>query len=452
MSEMGFLGINIVQDRQPDEVFLSPCRLGGDEHVRGSGRRYDADAVAVGDDLVGGFDGERRVGQPQRPDRGASDLGRTNRSMPDRFHRVVNYGNVALPKTLCNQLGQDITSPKRPKRLIAPSILHLVGCYGQSGFMRLSASLLALALACSASPAMAVPGPQSDTNPYDYPRLATAMWDVFGIKIEPAIRYGRTPVETLDVWLPFTPGPHPVVVLFHGGGWVEGKPEENAPLILPLVSQGWAVVNVRYRLARVAPAPAAVLDARCALRWTFANAKERGFDPKRVVVMGGSAGAHLALMAGLPAVGAFDDRACPVELPSGAPSQAAAIVDLFGPTDLVPALAGPGSSIVHQWFAGARGDPAELARKLSPLSYVRTGAPPVFIVHGTADTIVPYSQSVRLKEALDRAGVPNEMVSVDGAGHGTFDAPARLRFFGAMQRFLTQRGLWPAKSLIGNQP
>lgn len=99
----------------------------------------------------------------------------------------------------------------------------------------------------------------------------------------------------LDVYVPRSAGPHATVIQFHGGGWTGGSREGVMLRALPYLEMGLAVVNVSYRLGRVAPAPAAVEDCLCALRWVIRNAKEYGFDVNRIVTTGYSAGSHLAL-------------------------------------------------------------------------------------------------------------------------------------------------------------
>src|ERR1044071_4458007 len=98
---------------------------------------------------------------------------------------------------------------------------------------------------------------------------------------------------------PPPPTPTPTVVFFQGGGWTGGAKEGGTFGFLPYLDMGWAVVNVEYRTTAVALAPAAVEDARCALRWVYRNAKQYNFDTNRIVVSGQSAGGHLALMTGL---------------------------------------------------------------------------------------------------------------------------------------------------------
>ncbi|MCB1022544.1 MAG: alpha/beta hydrolase, partial [Acidobacteria bacterium] len=103
----------------------------------------------------------------------------------------------------------------------------------------------------------------------------------------------------LDLYLPRDhEGPFPTLVYTHGGGWVGGTKESTVLQLVPYLERGFAVVNVEYRLARESLAPAAVADCRCALRWVHAHAKEYGFDTKKIVTTGGSAGGHLSLTTG----------------------------------------------------------------------------------------------------------------------------------------------------------
>src|SRR5262245_19936051 len=122
--------------------------------------------------------------------------------------------------------------------------------------------------------------------------------------------------------------PLPTLIWIHGGGWTGGT-KESATGIPAYLAMGMNVVNVEYRLARVAPAPAAVEDCRCALRWVIQHAKEYGIDTTRLVVSGGSAGGHLALTTGLLPASAGLDRLCP------APDnlKVAAIVNWYGISD-----------------------------------------------------------------------------------------------------------------------
>jgi acetyl esterase/lipase len=157
----------------------------------------------------------------------------------------------------------------------------------------------------------------------------------------------------------------------------------------------------------------------------------------RLVLTGDSAGGHLALTTGMIPESAGLDRECPgVPLP-----RIAAIVDWYGITDVNDLLEGPNlKNYAVQWL-GARPDRAEIARRVSPLEYVRSGLPPVIMIHGDADPTVPYQHSVRLKAALDKVGVPNELFTVPGGHHGGFSPDQNVQVYGAIRQFLKKQGL-----------
>jgi acetyl esterase/lipase len=240
----------------------------------------------------------------------------------------------------------------------------------------------------------------------------------------------------LDVYMPkdTSGGRKPTVVFMHGGGWVKGTKEAEAFGVLPYLAKGWAAVNVEYRLASTSLAPAAVEDARCALLWVWRNAKAYNFDTTRVVVSGSSAGGHLALMAGMLPVSAGLDRECQGP---GDP-KVAAIVNWYGITDVADILSGPNEKrYAVAWF-GSMVDRESVARRISPLTYVRPGLPPVISIQGDADRTVPYTHSLRLRDALTKAGVPNELVTIPGGNHGNFSASERQRAYAAIDAFLAR--------------
>ncbi len=172
----------------------------------------------------------------------------------------------------------------------------------------------------------------------------------------------------VDLYIPYELKPGPTIVYIHGGGWSNGSKEQYALWFLPYLQLGMRVVAVQYRLSAVAPAPAGVEDCRCALRWIFHNASKYGIDPKRVVLTGGSAGGHLVLLTGLLRPSDGFDGGCP-DLPE--PPQVAAIINYYGPTDLVSAYERNDSNLMN-WLRGVS-DAKELSRRLSPLTYVPIG-------------------------------------------------------------------------------
>lgn len=236
----------------------------------------------------------------------------------------------------------------------------------------------------------------------------------------------------LDLYVPRSDGPHPTLMQIHRGGWVGGSKESNVLRFLPYLEMGWAVANVEYRLAEVSLAPAAVEDCLCALRWIIRNAQDYGLDPDRIVVTGYSAGGHLALTTGMVPASAGLDRQCP----GNEPLQVAAIVNWYGITDVGDLLDGPNMrSYAVEWL-GSTSNRYDVAERVSPLTYVRPGLPPVLTIHGDADPIVPYSHAVRLREALDDAGVPNRLHTVPGGGHGGFSVEEYQEAYEVLRGFL----------------
>ena len=167
----------------------------------------------------------------------------------------------------------------------------------------------------------------------------------------------------LDLYRPRVTSPTatPTLIYFHGGGWTSGSKDADALRALPYLEMGWAVVNVEYRLADVAHAPAAVEDCRCALRWVYRNAEAYNFDVEKIVVTGVSAGGHLALTTGMLPESAGLDRQCPGDrnrrwstgTTSTEPLKVAAIINWSGITDVVGMIdrePGP-SGVLHRGLA-----------------------------------------------------------------------------------------------------
>ena len=253
----------------------------------------------------------------------------------------------------------------------------------------------------------------------------------------------------LDVYYPEkSDAPVPVVVAIHGGGWVAGTKEQSVLYILPYLQMGFAVVNVEYRMGPVALAPAAVEDCLCALHWVGRNAKKYHFDLSKVVITGGSAGGHLALTtAMIPASAGFENE-CLVEDDEGwtgkfidTRPQVAAVVNWFGITDVNDMLEGPNKHGYAVSWMGNVPNREDLAKKLSPLTYVRPGLPPILTIHGDSDKLVPYSHGVRLHQALTKAGVKNQLFTIPGGGHGDFTDEQELKAWEVVRAFLISNGV-----------
>jgi acetyl esterase/lipase len=236
----------------------------------------------------------------------------------------------------------------------------------------------------------------------------------------------------LDLVVPKTPGPHPCVVCFHGGAWRAGsrkdltKPALFAPggkdvgLMETLAKAGYAAASVSYRLAPNAKFPAQIEDAKTAVRFLRSNAKKYDLDPDKFAALGFSAGGHLAALLGTTdSKAGFDGTDHP-----NVSSKVQAVVDFFGPTDMVLYCETPAvNESFMAPFLGKECLKDQSKHKLaSPIEYVTKEAPPFLIIHGTADIIVPILHSERFQRKLNEAGVKNELVTIRGKGHG-WDSP-----------------------------
>jgi len=222
-------------------------------------------------------------------------------------------------------------------------------------------------------------------------------------------------------------GPAPTVFYIHGGGWVHGSPVWELRNMLPWMAMGWSVVSIEYRLLGEAPAPAAIQDCRSALRWVAENASKYHFDLTRLVIFGTSAGGELAFMTAMaPPSAEFDGESADRPLP-----KAAAIVNFSGAIDVEELLReSPVRGNVADWVAAS----ADLARRVSPINYIRPGLPPIFTNNGDKDPIYP--QAVRFHQALTQAGVPNQLYTVRRGGHGGYSHEQNIELFNALRGFL----------------
>lgn len=228
--------------------------------------------------------------------------------------------------------------------------------------------------------------------------------------------------------------PCPLVINIHGGGWNHGE-KESQKGYKSFFKKGFAVANVEYRLTDVAPAPAAVEDVRCALLYMIRNAEKYNIDVNRIVIMGGSAGGHLALMAGLLDHNDTFDNDCDH---AAKPFKIAAIIDKYGIADLTVVPKGEWTyKSAKNWLGKGQSD-MKFAASVSPVSYVSPNSPPVFIVHGDSDPIVPYQQSVDLHNKLVDAGVETEFMTVKGGLHGKFEPEDKSRLSHAIIDFLVK--------------
>ncbi len=238
------------------------------------------------------------------------------------------------------------------------------------------------------------------------------------------VEYGRPGGHALllDLHIPDGEGPFPAVILIHGGGFDGGSKSTNCrPLFEPLANANFAWFSIDYRMAPEFRFPQAKEDVDNAIRWLKAHASEYRVDASKIALAGESAGGFLVNYAGTH------------ETPE---TKVAAVVDFYGPSDYAKValerrdhperfnmksinghLANGGSIR----FFGAEGvDEASLAklREASPIFAVHAGMPPFLCIHGTKDDQMPYDQSTAFCDAMHKAGVACELITVEGGGHG----------------------------------
>lgn len=244
--------------------------------------------------------------------------------------------------------------------------------------------------------------------------------------------------QRLDIYFPEqTPtSPLPLIVHIHGGGWMGGS---KFPCdIRAMTTQGYVVASIEYRFSQKAKFPAQIQDCQAAIRWLRANADRYHINPKKIGVIGGSAGGHLSALVGVTggkkvfaAIGGNEDQSDAVQC----------VCDIFGPTNFASVIeqAENDKNVKNIFKFNTPSDPyseligAKLSDKdktaaVSPITYVDKNCPPMLILHGTHDTLVPFAQSEELEAALKMHGAAVWLQKFPGAGHGGgfFAKPAVL--------------------------
>jgi acetyl esterase/lipase len=254
-----------------------------------------------------------------------------------------------------------------------------------------------------------------------------------GVTVERDIVYARVGDRDLplDIYVPDNGArPMPVIIWIHGGGW-KGGSKGGISRPVGVLSREYALVSVEYRLSGEAIWPAQIEDCKAAVRWTRANAAKYGFDPDRIGAWGSSAGGHLVAMMGTATdVEKFDTH----KGYAGFSSRVQAVCDWFGPTDFtqMDTHRPEGARLVHDDPDSPEsrlvGGPIQKEPYLSvcadanPINYATKDDPPILIMHGDMDMLVPVHQSELFYKALKKAGVEATFYIVKGSGHGFRDA------------------------------
>ncbi len=267
-----------------------------------------------------------------------------------------------------------------------------------------------------------------------------------GVRMERDLGYieNGDEAQRLDLYFPETTPekPLPLIVHIHGGGW-QGGSKFPCPVV-GMVLKGYVVASVEYRFSQKAKFPAQIQDCQAAIRWLRANREKYHIDPEKVGVVGGSAGGHLSALVGtsggtntFPKIGGNEDQSDRVQ----------AVCDIYGPADFTTVVkqAAEDKNVKNIFQFNSPKDPyssligvpletVEKSRAVSPVTYVSEDDPPVLILHGTHDALVPYAQSVQFAEGLKADGVPVWLQTLPGSGHGgpAFGKPAVIQL---MQNF-----------------
>jgi len=299
---------------------------------------------------------------------------------------------------------------------------HLLAAGALGAALLASAAQAQTQAPTSAPAASEFPPPESYTAETTYTKLIKKypFIKIAGSEVPPTVRkvagitYAHTPERDLelDLYLPAKPPatPLPAIVFVHGGGWQAGLRDSHAPQAIRMVPQGFAGVTITYRLSPVARYPAAVIDAKSAVRWVRAHAKEYGIDPDRIAIAGGSAGGQIAALAGVSeGVAKFEPEG------PGVSSRVQAIVNIDGLSDFTSEAAranedraGVKLSPAGAWFGGGYADKTALWREASPTFYVNAKTPPILFIGSGQERFSVGRDAMMAK--LKAAGVATEVV------------------------------------------
>ncbi len=229
--------------------------------------------------------------------------------------------------------------------------------------------------------------------------------------------------------------PAPLIIFIHGGSWTGGNKMYYLIYLLSYAEKGYITASLSYRFAQEEKFPAALEDVLCGIEWLKANGSEYGIDSSNVALVGGSAGGHLALLAGYTIGGPYGPGNCNN---NGASPQVNAIVNFYGPTDLTTEYSI--SRDEPKYFLGLdyKNDP-EKYLMASPVHFVTPDDPPTMTFIGTLDELVPVNQADVLNETLIAADVPHNYHRLKGWPH-TMDAAVPVNEYAQyyMDKFFTK--------------
>jgi len=252
--------------------------------------------------------------------------------------------------------------------------------------------------------------------------------DEFEVVTEKDIQFAKVDGISLELNLHMPEryiGYAPVVIAIHGGAWTGGDKADYGLIAEEIASHGFVVASINYRFSSDEIFPAQIHDVKAAVRWIRANAEERGFDTDNIGVIGSSSGAHLAALLGTS--GEVRSLEGNVGNNLDYSSQVQAVVDLYGPVNLVDLAEqcgdecasnhdspnSPESKLIGCQLSTCR----SAARVASANTYISSDDPAFFILHGDEDPNIPIAQSKQLAEELEQAGVEVDFIVAEGYGH-----------------------------------
>ena len=222
---------------------------------------------------------------------------------------------------------------------------------------------------------------------------------------------------TMDYYASAGPGPHPVAIIIHGGGYTGGTSKNGSEAYCAdfLAPAGYAVFSINYRLAPKFPFPANVEDTERAVRFIRHNAARWNADGSRIALVGGSAGGFLSNMVGLLNAAGNPAAADPVDRESAAVQ---AVVTLFAQSSFATVPLTDSTHALLDALIAKEGKDAAL-REASPITYVTRNAPPFLQIIGDHDEYIPLSEVTNLDAALKADGVSSEVIVIHGGMHAT---------------------------------
>lgn len=245
------------------------------------------------------------------------------------------------------------------------------------------------------------------------------------------VLYGKDSVQVMDIYLPKDRSVQQTksLILVHGGGWNTGSKAEFYTYIDSFKTRlpDYAIFNINYRLVSGGHRfPTQENDVKAAVDFIVANAEKYHINKDGLAMLGVSAGAHLSLLQ------AYKHSSPKIQ----------AVVDYFGPTDLVSMYNKPWHPLVPLALQMVTGTSPQLNKALyegsSPVSFVTPQSPPTLILHGGKDEIVDVSQSKALAEKLKQAGVPHQVEIYPSDRHGRWYGKTLISSFDHIEKFLKQ--------------